>query len=105
MNRKQKDELIEWAKKATEHIADCSTFMSLWSADIDKDPVPVIQLGYAMMLDKPIIVIAPEGTHIPQNVRRVARSVKFFDPASEESMMLATKTALLEAGVPIKETS
>jgi hypothetical protein len=70
--------LQEWAERVTTGQKDSAVFLSLWSDALLKpedEPVPIFQLGYAMVLDKPIVIVAPEGSRIPTNVRRAARAV------------------------------
>lgn len=104
MNRKDKDlrELKTWAGKVTRGQRDSSIFVSLWSdamLDPSREPVPVMQLGYAMILDKPIVIVAPHGSRIPENVKRAARAVEYFDHGDKESLHAATLRALRAAGL------
>lgn len=100
---RERAELQRWAERATRGIRESTTFITLWSdsmaSDPKGDPVPVIQLGLAMLLDKPIVIVAPVGAVIPENVRRVARSIKFYVPADPTSIQHATQAALAEAGI------
>ena len=54
-----------------------------------------------MLLDKPIVVIAPRGARISANVRRVAHAVEFYEPDDQESMRAATLRALATVGLPV----
>lgn len=96
-------ELQDWTRKVTKGQRDSAVFMSLWSDsmrdDPSGDPVPVMQLGYAMLLDKPIIVIAPQAARIPENVKRVARAIEFYDPDKTSSLHAATLRALAAVGL------
>ena len=86
MDEKDLRRFKEWAVKATRGLADSDVFMSLLSPDIENDPVPVIQIGYALLLDKPITLLVPEGMTIPENLKKVAVAIEFFEPGNEASM-------------------
>ena|SRR5579863_3356766 len=54
----------------------------------DADDVDVqfaVELGLAIMLDKPIIAIAAPGLKVPDGLRRVAHAVVIFDNSTEET--------------------
>jgi len=84
-------------------VKESANFISLWNDAMARDPLDdpavVLQIGLAMLLDRPIIVIAPHGSAVPENVRRVAKSIKFYNPADLPSLEHATKAALTEAGI------
>jgi len=72
-------ELSEAVKRNREKIEQSRIFVSMLSANYHKEPLPVLQLGLAILLDKPIMVVAPNGTPIPETLRKVAHSIDFFD--------------------------
>ena len=43
--------------------------------DFLDDPWPAIQLGIALLMGKPIIVIVPPGRELPEKLRRIADHV------------------------------
>jgi hypothetical protein len=100
------EKLKEWTREVTRGQRNSTVFMSLWhqsmADDPSRDPVPVMQLGYAMLLDKPIVVVAPHGSRIPENVTRAARAVEFFDVGNDASLHAATLRALKAAGLEPK---
>ncbi len=97
------EDLVRWAQTATRGIAESSIFLQLFSQgmadDPLDDPIPVIQLGYAILKDLPIVIVAPRGARIPEKLRRMADTVAFYDREDEESLQVAVKEALREAGV------
>lgn len=105
MKRNHLRDLKTWATKVTRGQRESSTFLQLWSDSMlepSKEPVPIFQLGYAMILDKPIVIVAPHGSRIPENVRRVARAVEYYDHDNEASLHAATVRALKAAGLGVK---
>jgi hypothetical protein len=104
MTTKQLRDLKQWATKVTRGQKDSAVFMNLWSdamLDPGKEPVPIFQLGYAMILDKPIIIVAPHGSRIPENVKRAARAVEYFDHGNTDSLHAATLRAFKAAGIEV----
>jgi hypothetical protein len=100
MKRTRDSRFEQWARRATRGQKESTVFLSLWSEKMFRDPLDEphipMQLGLAMLLDKPIIVVAPEGAYIPVNVLRAARAVKYFNPDDEDSLHEATQAALRE---------
>ena len=93
------EDFIKWAQGAVKGMKDSAMFMQIFTADISKDPTPALQLGYAMMLDKPIVIVAPRGTPIPENIKKAARAIAFFDQNDAESVSVAVIEVLKEAGL------
>jgi hypothetical protein len=81
------DDLKPWreaAKRNLKGIGESGTFVSLLSAGALEDPLCMMQLGLAIMLDKPILVVGLDDVKIPGNLRKVAQRVteiKDRDPA------------------------
>lgn len=73
-------------------LEDTSVFLSLLTNNYKKDPRCLIELGFAMMLEKPIIIVAPTGTKIPRAILKIADVVEFFN--GPEDLRLATQRAL-----------
>src|SRR5215831_14196823 len=101
LSRDQRRQLQTWARKVTEGQRASAVFCSLWSDgmrdDPGRDPIPVIQLGYAMLLDKPIVIVAPRGARVPENVKRAALAVEFYEPDDVLSVRAATLRAITVA--------
>ena len=47
----------------------------------DPDPKLCLELGAAILFDKPIVVLVPEGRVLPANLKRVASAVVEGDPS------------------------
>ena len=102
MNENDLDDLKRWAGKVTKGVQESTCFMQLWNdamLDPRKEPGPIFQLAYAMILDKPIILVVPYGAHVPENIKRVARALEYFDHGNTESLHAATLRAFKAVGV------
>jgi hypothetical protein len=93
--------LKTYARRVTRGQRDSSVFLQIWNDKIRTDPgsAPevLVQLGYSLVLDKPIVVIAPHDAYVPDSLRRAACAVERFDPEDTESMKAATLRALKAA--------
>lgn len=72
--------LINAADRNCAMIDDSKVFVSLFSKDMTKDAIPCLQLGLAIMLDKPIIVVADPRDDIPENLQHCATAIFQGDP-------------------------
>lgn len=64
-------------------------------------------MGLAVMMDKPILLLVEEGTVIPQNLHKMARTIKYYRRDHDaDSLARATAEALGELGIkPNKKTT
>lgn len=101
------DELRGWTKRVVAGQAESACFLQLFSPDMrehpEDDPIPIMQLGYAMVLDKPILIVAVEGTAVPKNIRRAATAVEFYPAGDMDAMKTATLRALRAGGIDVKQ--
>lgn len=82
-----------------ERIGASAVCLHLFTENYKKGIDSLLQFSLAMMLDKPIYLLAPEGTTIPENVRKVALGIEFFDPNDKASMARAVdRFGFLAAG-------
>lgn len=91
-----RDELQErrWVRDAVKRNGEAmerSTFvLSIFTGNYNKDPIAVLQFGLAVCLDKPIVLLVPNGVEIPENVRKVATAIEFYVAGDRKSMEDAT---------------
>lgn len=80
-------------------IASSAVFVAITPASVDGVDVKfAIELGLAVMMDKPIIAVVRPGTEIPDKLARVADrfvELDFGDPTFRERM-LAAVDAMME---------
>jgi hypothetical protein len=73
-------------------LDNSAIFLTIFSKDYLNEPACVMQFGLAVLLDKPVYLLARKGTDIPENVRKIARKiVEFDDETDEENMKLMVK--------------
>jgi len=68
--------LIEWLLRIIDSkahgIKNSKVFFCLYSKNYHLNPQSALELGIAMMLDKPIAVIAVDDQDIPNNIQKAA---------------------------------
>ena len=63
---------------------------------VDPDPKLCLEIGTAVMFNKPILVICPKGKRVPLALRTIAtKIVEEFDP-DDEMAKLRARTAIRE---------
>jgi hypothetical protein len=100
-SRKDRRELEGWARRAMKGVKESASFLQLYRAidDPSREPEYVLQLGAAVLPDKPIVIIAPEGLTIPPKLLAIADSVQFYVDGDATSCELAIRRALEAIGV------
>lgn len=83
--------LRDATRRNYEGLKNSRTFLLIFSEKMVDDVIPIIQMGLAVYLDKPILILAPKGSLIPHNLRAMAQAVEEFDPDDPESLETATK--------------
>ncbi|HEY6416862.1 MAG TPA: hypothetical protein VIX41_11505 [Acidimicrobiales bacterium] len=71
-------------------IEDCSVTMAVWSGAVD--PKNAIEMGYMVLLDKPIILVVTPGTKVPYKLAGVADDIiegELADPDTRERLVAA----------------
>lgn len=102
IDEKDKQNLQRIVNKSAPLIVQSGIFASLLSKGWHKDPVPVLQLGLAMLLDKPIVIIALDDEPVPENIRKVAIAVERANTKDPESIERAARIVLDKAAAFIE---
>jgi len=71
--------LRDVTRRNFEGLRDSKTFCLIFNEKIIDEVLPLIQMGLAVYLDKPIVILAPKGTLIPGNLRAMATAIEEFD--------------------------
>jgi hypothetical protein len=96
---KPSDDDLERLRQATklnaEKISESACFVCLFSEKMIEEVIPIIQMGLAVYLNKPIVLLAPTGTSIPGNLWRLAVATEFFIPGNLKSVEDATSKLMI----------
>ena len=86
------DEFVEnFRREAIEKIAGSAAFVSLVPSADHVDVKFCVELGAAIMLDKPLVAITLPGAAIPGRLRRVADEIIEVDLDTEEGQHQASQ--------------
>jgi len=91
---KMKD-IKEIAEENYKAIAGSTVFIQLHNKKMTEEPIPLMQLGLAIMLDKPIGLMVQEGEQLPEKLKKVADAITYFDKADGGSVKKATSELML----------
>lgn len=97
----QEEELIAWATRALRGVNESHAFVAVLSdAPLNAARLEfVLQLGAAILQDKPILLPVPHGTTIPRKLEAVADRIVRYNPSDPESLATALAAALSELGI------
>jgi len=88
-------EFKRWAKRISERsgeaIEKSQAYVSLFTTDYKQSPQCALELGIAIMLDKPIGILALDETVIPENLKRVAIAIEYCKKDEPESQREASR--------------
>ncbi len=84
----------KFIKQSIEGIDKSAIFLQLYNKDLADEPLPLMQLGYAIMKDKPIAVLVKKGEKVPAKLKAMADVIEEYDPEDRDSLASATKKIL-----------
>lgn len=97
------EEVKHWAQKTLDRnlgpMKGSSIFLALSPEKMKDDPTPIFQFGLALLLDKPIIILVPEGEPVPKNVQKVALEIVTFKNGDWNEGQRKLKEALIRHGL------
>lgn len=70
-------------------ISGSTVFCVLYNEKMINQVIPIVQMGLAVYLDKPIVLLVPKGVHVAANLRAMATAIAEFDPADPASLDVA----------------
>jgi hypothetical protein len=81
--------LRDAVRRNYEGLSGSRTFCLLFNEKMIDEVLPILQMGLAVYLDKPIVILAPKGVLIPGNLRAMATAIEEFDPKDEATLHAA----------------
>lgn len=67
-----------------------TAFVSIFTKDYYKDPSCALQIGLAVLMDKPIIIIADERETVPLHLVKIARVIERINIDDPKAMQRAS---------------
>lgn len=80
------DILKQIAQESASKIADSAVFLGLCSDNYVKDPVCLMQLSLAILMDKPLFLIIEKGPKVSKNLIRILEAYEFYEQDDENSL-------------------
>lgn len=88
--------MTEWlsrvVKGSGEKIEQSDIFATIFTKSYKESPQCALELGMALLLDKPLALIVIEGTPIPEGIKRAAIAIEYVKDS--EDMERATMAVL-----------
>lgn len=98
MSDKDLEDLRQSFLRNKKGIGDSDLFFLMFNDNGKQDALQCLQLGIAIMMDKPIIVMADDAAKLPKNLARLAVKVKRADIEDPQKFALAVKEIQEELG-------
>lgn len=83
------DDMRETYNRNIDGLQSSSTFVSVFSTDSVRDPQCMLQLGAAVILDKPIMIMVMDDVVVPENLKKIAIAIERVREGSSEDMKRA----------------
>jgi hypothetical protein len=100
VSRRDDRELKKWAKRAVHGLDESALFAGVLNSPTgDERWEFALQLGHCLLTEKPIVLAAPHGAHVPERLAAAADRVVRYDPNNLESLQVAMTQALTELGI------
>lgn len=85
----------EWMDDVIENsgskIKASDVFTTMFTKNYLENPQCLLELGIAIVLDKPIVIIAVDGIKVPENLKKIAVMVETVDGKSKHDMKRAMR--------------
>jgi len=59
-------------------IKSSEIFLSLYNSNMGNEAIPAMQLGIAILLGKPLYVLAKKGDTIPEKLKQIADHIEYY---------------------------
>jgi len=75
-------------------MKESRVFLSLFSEDMKKEPIPILQLGMAVLMDKPIALMVKRGAKVPKHIIKIATAIEYLEDDSPQSIQKVTSSLM-----------
>ena len=93
----QRPELEKYVTNTAARMGESAFCLTLFTEDYAKGLDSMLQFACAVMLDKPLFLMVPNGVKIPKHVEKIADGIERYDPDNKDSMEQATHRLLQKA--------
>ena len=92
LDEKTKEWLDKVGKDSYEKIEMSSSFAGVVTSSFLKSPLCALQIGYAVILGKPIILIVDKNLQLPQSLVKIAGLIERVDTNNPDDMNRAKQS-------------
>lgn len=82
--------LKQWAREAVKKrepiIKDATIFTAIVTDNFLKNPLCALEVGLAVLMDKPIFIIVDNADKVPAHLVKIARVIERVDTSNAEEM-------------------
>lgn len=78
-------------------MKDSAVYLGMITPEFFKDPICLLQLGLAVLLNKPLYLLVRKNVPIPQSLRNIASAIEIVEDDSIEAYQRASKRLLDKA--------
>ncbi len=97
LNKEQLEDLKVIVKSSGEKILDCEIFCSILNQNFLLNPQTILEIGIALLHDKPIGLLVMTGTEVSEHLKKIAFGIEYFAKDTPQEMHDATKRLLRKA--------
>ena len=91
-DEKQFQEWLDSNKEAGERIKESAVYAGMVTDNFLKNPRCALQLGYAILMDKPIILMVDKDTKISASLTKIAKVIERVDFTNQDDLARAGRT-------------
>ena len=83
------EQLRRCAKENADNISNSEVFVVLFNDHMVEEVIPLIQMGFVVYTDKPVLLLVPASRRhaINVNLERLARAIEIYDDALPQDQM------------------
>jgi hypothetical protein len=90
-------ELEKWIEGTAQKMGDSAICLSIFTKDYKKGIDSLLQFAVAVMLDKPIYLLAPDNVTIPEHIKKIASSIEVYKEGDGQGFEAAAQRLLATA--------
>ncbi len=81
-------------KNTAEKIHSSGIFMGLVTENFMDSGEVAMQMGFAILMDKPIGLLVLKNAKVPEHLKKIAYHIEYVDPDEKDSMISASRRLL-----------
>lgn len=90
-------QLATWVQDTAEKMGASRICLNIFTDNFKEGIDSLLQFSLAIMLDKPIYLLAPNNVKIPEHVKKIASAIEVYEVGNSQSMDEALRRLLATA--------